>query len=347
MSKQDTSQIDERSLLILKNLVERYINEGQPVGSTTLAKESTLMLSPASIRHIMADLETQGYLVSPHTSSGRMPTSKGYRLFVDNFITVQSPAQQQLDVLRSQLDAENDSSILVEKASSLLSGITQLAGLVTLPKYEKLILQHIEFLSLSAQRILVVLVVNETQVQNRVFHTDKKYTRSELEQAGNYLTERYVGKELCQVREQLLHDMQSDRDDLDEMMQTIMDMANQVQNGEDSLDYVLAGEINLLDSAQESGVEKLRSLFDAFEQKRDVLHLLDQSLNSTGVQLFIGEESGYEVFDRYSVVTSSYSVEDKVVGVLGVIGPTRMSYNKVVSAVDITAKLLSQALSEI
>lgn len=340
------TDISERSLKILQKLVERYIAQGQPVGSKILAQDSSLMLSSATIRHIMAELEEAGYLHSPHTSSGRIPTSRGYRLFVDNFITLQAePVIADIKELRQQLGTDSSAIALVNKASSLLSTVTHLVGIVALPKQERLNIKLIEFLPLAKNRVLVVLVFNEQDVQNRIIVTEREYTPSELEAAGNFLTTHFIGKDLSMARKELLNLLRADRIQLDQMLQTVMDIAERTFEITQQEDYVLAGETNLFAAVDESQIQNLRALFEAFERKRDILHLLDQALQAQGIQIYIGEESGQEVFDDYSVVTAPYQQNDKFVGVLAVIGPTRMQYRHVVSAVDITAKLLSQALA--
>lgn len=338
-------KLSPRSLKVLEKLIEYYIRDGQPVGSRTLAQDSSLMLSSATIRNIMADLEAAGYLQSPHISAGRIPTIQGYRLFVDNFITIQKPATKEIEELRGQLGGDCDAMALVNKASSLLSDITQLVGIVTLPKHHQMILKLVEFLPLTEKRVLVILVFNDDEVQNRVISTDRHYTSSELEQAGNYLTHHFLGKNLYHVRDGLLEIMRKDRHHLDQIIQTVMDIAEKTQSDEQEQDYVLAGESNLFNAVDESHYHRLRSLFEVFAQKHDILYLLDQVIRAKSMQIFIGEESGHKVFDDCSLVMAPYSKNGKVVGVLGVIGPTRMCYNKVVSAVDITAKLLSQALN--
>lgn len=338
-----STPLNQRSQSILKSLIEHYIRDGQPVGSKKLAQDSELMVSSATIRTIMSELEAAGYLASPHTSAGRIPTAQGYRLFVDHFLTVQPLPEKQIHSLRSKLDNDTNAKDLVARASNLLSDVTKLAGVVTLPKREKMILRHVEFLPLSEKRVLVILVLNNHEVQNRVMSVDRDYSPSELEQAGNFLVTHYGGKDLLSVRESLLAQMRKDQLALEKMMQSVMEMAEQASNDVEN-NYVLSGEGNLFSAMPTSDYAHLQALFQAFSQQRDVLHLLDQSLGARGIQIFIGEESGYDVFDQYSVVTSPYQVEGNVVGVLGVIGPKRMAYDRVISAVDVTAKLLSQAL---
>ena len=340
----DSTLIEERAQNLLKVLIERYIKEGQPIGSRSLARDSGMKLSPATIRNIMSDLEDMGLIVSPHTSAGRVPTVQGYRLFVDNLVTVKPLRTKLIEKLKLELQTELPSAI-IGKASTLLSSVTQMAGVVMIPRREQLMLRQIEFLPLTGQRVLVVLVVNEQEVQNKVIHTDRAYSPSELQQAANFLTREYVGQELNTIREMLLGSMQQAREDMNQLMVTAMSVADQVLEEKQNSDYIMAGETNLMSYAEMGNVDKLRQLFDAFTTKNDLLHLLDKSIHTDGLQIFIGEESGYSVLDECSVVTSPYKVEDQIVGVLGVIGPTRMNYDRVISIVDVTAKLLSSALS--
>lgn len=338
--------ISERALTILKTIIERYIRDGQPVGSKALAEEAAICLSPATIRNIMADLEDAGYLHSPHISAGRVPTAQGYRLFVDTLLTVQPLQEAQIKQLREKLHPDIEPATLVESASALLSSITRLAGVVTLPRRERHILRHAEFLSLSNNRILAILVINDREVQNQIIYTDRQYNESELQQAGNYLTQVFLGKDLLEIHQALLTAMQNDRDNLQNIMHSVMAITEKAFEKEPREGYVIAGEGNLIALAEEAGIGRLRSLFEALTQKRAILHLLDGCLSSDGIQIFIGKESGNEVFDACSIVTAPYLAAGKVVGVLGVIGPTRMAYPHVISAVDVTARLLSAALSD-
>lgn len=340
--------LNERSQHLLKVLVERYIRDGQPVGSRTLSEEAALNLSPATIRNVLADLEEHGYLSSPHTSAGRIPTARGYRFFVDSLLTVQPLDKNTVQHFQQQFKPENNVKGLVTSASNLLSDITKLTGLVMLPKREHASLRHVEFLPLTENRVLAILVLNEQEVQNRIIYTDRVYSSAELQQAANYLTATYQGYDIAQVRERLLRTMQEDSAQLNNLMQATIDVADKIFDKPKtvSTDYVLAGQENLFDLAGPGGINRLRQLFEAFTQKRDILHLLDQCLSTSGVQIFIGEESGYEVLEDCSLVTAPYSVEGAPVGVLGVIGPTRMPYERVISVVDVTAKLLSTALAQ-
>lgn len=342
----DTPQLSERSLFLFKALVEHFISEGQPVGSRTLARDLNIDLSPATIRNIMADLEDLGLLQSPHTSAGRVPTVKGYRLFVDRLLRVESIKQPQMDHLSREFEAEHNMQALLEKTSSMLSDITRLAGIVTLPKPEKQVLKQIEFVAMSDNRVLVILIMNDREIQNRVIHTAKQYTPTELQEASNFLNQTYSGKDLEKVRETLLADLQTMKDDVNRIMQTAIEVATRAftQDGHRE-EFVLAGQTNLMGFAELSDVDKLKRLFESFNRKRDLLHLLEQAVNAKGVQIFIGEESGYEVLDNCSIVTSPYEVDGRILGVLGVIGPTRMDYERVIPIVDITAKMLGSALN--
>jgi heat-inducible transcriptional repressor len=342
----NTQVLNERSLQLLKTLVERYISDGQPVGSRALSKDSDLNLSPATIRNVMADLEDLGLVHSPHTSAGRVPTVSGYRLFVDTLLTVKPLESQDLTRLHQGLSVSEDSSDMIGVASRLLSELTQMAGVVTLPKRELVCLRHIEFLSLSHTRVLVIFVTNEQEVHNKIIHTAKVFSPAELQQAANYLNSIYSGRSLDAVRKAVLKELQEDQERMHQGMLDAVKMAQLAFDQDNQKDdYVLTGETNLMGFSELSDMERLRNLFEAFSQKQGVIHLLDQCMKADGVQIFIGEESGYRAFDHCSLVTSSYSVSDEVVGVLGVIGPTRMAYEKIIPFVDVTAKLLGAALN--
>lgn len=342
-----TAQLNDRAQRLLKVLVERYIREGQPVGSKTLLRDSGLPVSAATVRNIMAELEERGLVISPHTSAGRIPTARGYRFFVDTLVTVSPLEGRALRSLKIELDAEKSADELVASASQLLSSLTRQAGLVTLPSRRRLSLRQVEFLPLSGKRILVILVVNERDVQNRVIHTAREFSESELRQAANYINQRYAGHDLDSIRDALLEAMRADRDRIDRYLQESLDLAARALDMEkgERAEYVIAGEKRLLDVATPDNLDKTRELFSAFERKKDILDLVDRCLLADGVQIFIGEESGYEVFDDFSVVTAPYQFEDgRPLGVLGVIGPTRMAYDRVIPMVDITARMLSLAL---
>lgn len=340
--------LDPRALGLLKALVEQYIREGQPVGSRTLARTFGLSLSAATIRNVMSDLDEMGLVRSPHTSAGRIPTVQGYRLFVDRLLKPQPLGAQETDEIKQQLFAQSSPTAndLLESASQLLSSLTHMAGVVTVPRRDYAALRQIEFLPLSGGRVLAILVVNEREVQNRILNTHRDYSVSELQETANYLNAMFAGRDLVSVREALLRDMLNARESMDQLMVEALNMAQQVITPNPKADYVLAGETNLMGFQELSRVETLKALFEAFERKRDLLRLFDNCLGADGVQIFIGEESGYTVLDDCSVVSAPYTVNGQVVGVLGVIGPTRMDYDRVISIVDTTARLLGAALKE-
>jgi heat-inducible transcriptional repressor len=343
---QQEIELSERAQYLFKCLIERYISDGTPVGSRTLARDAKLHLSPATIRNVMADLEDCGLISSPHTSAGRVPTVKGYRLFVDCMVTFKSPEPNEIMRLTDEVRSEADVRLLMEKTSSLLSDVTNLAGLVMMPKTDSQALRQVEFLPLSDNRVLAILVLNDHEVQNRVIQTERSYSPSELTQAANYLNHAFAGKNIKAVKNDLLREMTATRKEMNSMMQAVVEMTQKVfVDNEKAKDFVLAGQANLMDVNELSDMEKLRGLFDAFSQKRDILHLLDQALSASGVQIFIGEESGYEALDNCSVVTSPYGDDGETLGVLAVIGPTRMAYERVIPIVDLTAKMLSSALN--
>jgi heat-inducible transcriptional repressor len=342
----NSQNLNERSLQLLKTLVERYIQDGQPVGSRLLSKDSDLNLSPATIRNVMADLEALGLIRSPHQSAGRIPTVSGYRLFVDGLLTVKPLDKQQFSQLHQSLGYSDNASEVVAAAAKLLSDVTQMAGIVTLPRRELVCLRHIEFLPLSHNRVLVIFVTNEQEVHNKIIQPNKSFTPTELQQAANYLNSIYAGHSLAAVREVVVNQLQQAQQRLNQAMLDAISMAELTFNQSQAKDdYILTGETNLMEFTELSDKDRLKQLFEAFNQKHSVIHLLDQCLAAEGVQIFIGEESGYEPFEQCSLVTSSYSVNDEVVGVLGVIGPTRMAYQKVIPFVDVTAKLLGAALN--
>jgi heat-inducible transcriptional repressor len=339
--------ISERALHFLKALIERHIRDGQPVGSRTLARDAGLELSPATVRNVMADLEELGLVVSPHTSAGRVPTVSGYRLFVDSLLTVSPMDDALLDKMRSGFAQGAESKALIESASRLLSGVTHLAGVVMVPRHEREVFHQIELLKLSGTRVLAILVTADGEVHNRIIHTDDECSPSHLQQASNYLTEMFSGLDMGEVRRRLLDDLKQTHRRMDELMMRAMEMAQRVVEGAEHQDDVLiAGQTNLLEFDELASMERLKSLFQAFTEKRQILDLLDRCIQADGVQIFIGQESGFELLDDCSLVTTTYRVEDKILGVLGVIGPTRMDYQRVIPVVDVTAKLLAAALRQ-
>lgn len=345
MRKQAEDSLDERAQLVFKLLVEHYISEGTPVPSRLLATQPGVDVSPATVRNVLADLEAQGLVRSPHTSAGKVPTNRGLRFFVDSLLRVQPLDEQDVLRLQGELNPDLSPKELVESASTLLSHLTHMTCVITLPRREKVALRHVEFLPLSDRRVLVILVLNDREVQNRVIHTDREYAESELNQAANYINREFGGFTLLRVREALLESMQADKDRMDGLMQTALDVASRAfaEGGtETGNELVVAGETNLLDFGD---TDQVRRLFEAFSRKGGILHLLDRCLDSQGIQLFIGEESGYQLLDELSLVTSSYEVQGQLAGVLGVVGPTRMAYQEVIPVVDVTARVLSAAMN--
>ena len=341
-----TPNLNERARHLLRVLVARYIRDGHPVGSRTLSRDSGLEVSPATIRNIMAHLEDMGFVDSPHTSAGRVPTIKGYRFFVDTLIKLKPPRGEDMLMLAHELnDAAGDPKALALSASTLLSHVTKLAGVVTVPRHSHPSLRQIEFLPLSGRRVLAILVVNDAEVQNKILDVQRDYTEDDLKKAANYLTEQFRGRDIYQVRDRLLAELRQTRESMNALMTQAIEMAQAVfPEAMPDSQYVLAGETNLMGLDELADLDKLKGLFEAFSQRRDILHLLDQSLHAEGVKIFIGQESGYELLDSYSLVAAPYTTDEDAMGVLGVIGPTRMAYERVIPIVDITAKLLGRAL---
>jgi heat-inducible transcriptional repressor len=340
--------LNERAQQLLKALIENYIRDGQPVGSRTLSRDSGLSLSSATIRNVMADLEDLGFVASPHTSAGRIPTDKGYRFFVDTLLKLKPLHHEEIEDIERRLTSDvNNGRSLVQTVSQMLSSVTHMAGLVTLPNPNYIVLTHIEFVSLSENRVLAIMVMSNREVQNRVVQLDRHYSNEELRRAANYLNEAFGGRSLPDVRAQLLAQMQETRQHMDQLMKDAIQVAQKVfdSTSDDKVEYVIAGETNLMGFAELSNVDRLRRLFEAFNEKHDILRLLDSCLRAEGIQIFIGQESGHRILDDISLVTAPYMLNNQVVGVLGIIGPTRMAYERVIPIVDVTAKLLGSALN--
>jgi heat-inducible transcriptional repressor len=345
VSKAVEAVINERAQHFLKVLIERYIRDGHPVGSRTLAKDAGLDLSPATIRNVMSDLEELGFVASPHTSAGRIPTVSGYRLFVDSLISLKPLHEAEVSRVKGQLGVDGDPRKALASASQLLSELTHMAGVVSIPRRDQLVVRQIEFVPLSGTRVLVVLVTAQGEVHNRIIETGRPYKRQELEQAANFINQHYAGRDLEALRAQIIREMGEDRARMDRLMAQALEMANAALCDDDNgSDFVVAGQTNLMDFDELAQMDKLRQLFDAFTEKQEILHLLDRCTAADGVQIFIGHESGYDTLQSCSVITAPYAVDDEVVGVLGVIGPTRMAYDRVIPIVDVTAKLLGAAL---
>ncbi|HXV11049.1 MAG TPA: heat-inducible transcriptional repressor HrcA [Burkholderiales bacterium] len=339
----DATLVTERAQLLLKTLIERYIVEGQPVGSRALSKFSGLDLSPASIRNIMADLEEMGFIASPHTSAGRVPTPRGYRFFVDTLLTLKPLDRVEIHQLEEQLDTDNRQR-LVASASHLLSELTHFAGVVMTPR-RSAGFRHIEFLRLSESRILVILVTPEGDVQNRILQVERPFSPSELIEAANILNQNYAGLTFDEIRRRIRDELRQLTEDMTRLMTDALEAGSRAAS-EASDDVVISGESNLLDSQDlSSNMSNLRKLFELFERKTGLLQLLDVSNRAQGVQIFIGGESGVAPLDECSVITAPYTVDGQVVGTVGVIGPTRMAYERVIPLVDITAKLLTGLLT--
>jgi heat-inducible transcriptional repressor len=349
--------LSDRAQHLLRVLVQSYIREGQPVGSRTLSRDAGLQLSAATIRNVMSDLEQMGFVTSPHTSAGRVPTDRGYRFFVDALMRARLPggdgkADPEVEELRRHLESNSEGpKTLIATASQLLSNVTHLAGVVTLPLAKAAQLTQIEFLGLSENRVLVVMVFDNREVQNSIIQLERRYSPDELRRAAGLLNEFCIGRTLSQLHEEVLRQLKETHQHMNQAMLDAIAVAQQVFTGQEEqgadvgIQYVLAGETNLMGLAELGGVDKLKRLFEAFNEKRDILNLLDHSLRADGVQIFIGHESGFQILDDCSIVTAPYSTGEGVAGVLGVIGPTRMAYERVIPIVDVTAKLLGAALN--
>ncbi len=339
--------LDQRAKTLLKALVERYIAEGQPVGSRTLSRASGLDLSPATIRNVMSDLEELGLIASPHTSAGRIPTARGYRLFVDTMLTARpvdlDQASPDLAAARGQLHPDQPQRVIAQ-AAHLLSSLSSFVGVVTAPRKAS-VFHHIEFLRLGERRVLVILVAPDGDVQNRVIFTARDHTQAELVEAANHLNAHYAGLTIEAVRERLKTEIEALRGEIGVLMQAAVQAGTQVM--EEAVDQVVvSGERNLL-GVQDFGndMNSLRKLFEVFEQKTELMRLLDVSSRAEGVRIYIGGESRVVPFEELSVVTAPYEIDGQVVGTLGVIGPTRMAYDRMIQIVDITSRLVGHALS--
>ena len=340
--------LNDRSQLLFKNLMGLYLNEGKPVGSTTLAKLPEIGLSSATVRNVLSDLEKMGLIHAPHTSAGRVPTDIGYRLFVDSLITYQPISKQNLFSIEQQLLPTLNQDDLLASASKVLSGITGMTSMVLLPNKEQEVFKHFEFIGLGGKRVLVVLVFNDQDVQNRIIELEQAISPSELQQISNYLNEQFAGKTLAQAKASLVGRMDTIRQTMNQFMMSVVQATDSVlsEQLEHKLPYLVSGQNNLFNYQELAGSDKLRALFQSFEKHSDVLGLLDKSMQAKGVQIFIGHECGNEIYQDCSVVTTPYEVDGEVLGVLGVVGPSRMQYDKVIPKVDMTAKILSSLLKK-
>jgi heat-inducible transcriptional repressor len=337
--------LNNRAQILLKTLVDRYINNGQPVGSRALLQFSGLEVSSATIRNVMADLEEMGLVSSPHTSAGRVPTARGYRLFIDTLMVVQPLDSARVQQLEHQLQPDNPSRLLMQ-ASNLLSELTHFAGVVATPKRAAITVSHVEFLRLSKKRVLLIIVMPNNEVENRVLLTHKDYTQSQLTEAGNFLSQHYANCPFQDIHQRVQSELHQLQHDLTSLMNAAMAAGDAVIARKNE-DYVISGERNLLYiNDLSSNMQQLRGLFAVFEQKTELLQLLDASRHAPGVHIFVGNESGLPGLDECSVVSAPYTSDGQVVGTLAVVGPKRMNYEKIVPIVDITSKLLSNALSQ-
>jgi len=338
--------LSPRASSLLKTLVEMHIREGQPVASKNLQGESGLSVSSATVRNIMSELEDRGFLASPHTSAGRVPTAQGYRFFVDSLLQVGPVEEGAVTALNAGLDPNRSSGELVQTASNLLAQITYQTGIVTVPKPTASQLRQIEFLPLSGDRVLVILVINEREVQNRIIQMQRPMDEEQLKAAAELVNQRYAGNDLAAVKEHIVREMSEARERIDHYLEAALELANAaIETEQQSESVVVAGEASLLNQASPEDMQKLRELFDAFERKRDLLELMERCSRADGIQIFIGEEAGFDVFGDFSVITAPYAQGSQSLGVLGVIGPTRMAYERVIPIVDVTARMLSAALS--
>lgn len=336
--------MDKRAQILLKTLVEHYISDGQPIGSRTLLQHSGLDVSPATIRNVMSDLERLGFIASPHTSAGRIPTQKGYRFFVDSLLTIKPLQTKEIQLIKHELSSP-DPQQLINSAADMLSQLSQFAGVVMIPKRKTITFKHLEFLPLSDKRILVIIVTTDGNVQNRIIMADKPYSASDLIQATNYFNHHFVGCTFDEVHQKLHKELQQMQSDINRLMAAALEISDKAKST-DKENVVIAGERNLLQADDlSSNVASLRKLFELFERRTQLMQLLDSSQKAAGIQIFIGGESHYLPLDECSMVTAPYETDGQIVGTLGVIGPTRMAYERVIPIVDITAKLLSNALS--
>ena len=338
--------LDARARQLLRTLIARYIAEGQPIGSRTLAKASGLDVSPATIRNIMSDLEEFGLVAAPHTSAGRVPTSQGYRVFVDSLLETRPLGEPEVDQLRRELPTGGSTPDLLGSATSLLSQMTRFVGVVSVPKRDEFPFRHIDFVPLDGNRVLVILVFTDGQVQNRVIQTQRPYGTGELEQVANYLNSQFAGMRIDEIRTRLLREMQEEGARLNTLLTAAVEVAQQAFGGNTDSDMLVSGQTNLMGRQDATDVDRLRELFEAFQRKRDLLQLLERCSRAEGVRLFIGEESGFAALDTWSLVTAPYGVGGRVLGVLGVIGPTRMAYERVIPVVQATAQIISSALKQ-
>jgi heat-inducible transcriptional repressor len=341
----ESYELDERAQILLKYLIQSYTRDGQPVGSKSLAQLSGIDVSSATIRNIMAKLEDMGLVNSPHTSAGRIPTQAGYRFFIDSLLEVKDLGKSAKQSLNNAFTSDKTSTDLIQTASSMLSQMTQLTGLISVSKPSHTEIRHIEFMKLSDRRILVIMVVNADQVHNKIIHVDRDYSDLELTQLARQLGQYLIGSDFAPAREKLLSELRQHKEQVNSILESVLEVMGSVCQQGEAEDLLTAGESNLLQFAELSDIGKLREIFDIFNSKRDLLHILEGCTQASGVQIFVGSESGYSVLSDLSVIGAPYRVNNEVVGVLGVIGPTRIAYEKIIPTVDLTARLLTSALN--
>lgn len=342
MSSDPRHPLDPRARQLLRTLIARHIQDGEPVGSQTLARHAGLDVSAATIRNILSDLEESGLLASPHTSAGRVPTAQGYRVFVDSLLQVKPLRAQELERLRGELGGGGQQSLL-GSASELVSAMTHFVGVVSVPRREQLAFRHIDFVALDGQRVMAIIVFADHEVQNRIIQTRRSFEPSELERVAHYLNQQFAGRPLGDIRAALVEELRNARDEMEALLSQTMELAEQaLVPGDD--DMLLAGQNRLIGVQDLSDLDRLRELFEAFARKREILQLLERTIRAPGVRIFIGEETGLAPLEGMSLVTAPYGAGGRTLGVLGVIGPTRMAYERVIPVVQATAAVLGAAL---
>ncbi|MBK6728863.1 MAG: heat-inducible transcriptional repressor HrcA [Xanthomonadales bacterium] len=344
MRRRLADHLDARARHLLRTLIAQYIRDGEPVGSRTLARQSGLDLSPATIRNVLSDLEEIGLIAAPHTSAGRIPTAQGYRLFVDSLLQLQAPRPDEMDALQREIPPGASTQDMLGRVSAVLSELTHFVGLVTVPKREQFAFRQIDFVQLGPNRVLVILVFTDNEVQNRVLDLPRAYAPGELEQLANYLNQNFSGMALDEIRRRIVAEMEAARDSIDRVLRSAIDLASASFQVESREAFVVSGQTNLMGLSELASVDRLRELFEAFNRKREIAKLLDGCIHAEGVRLFIGDESGYAPLGGCSVVTAPYGADGKMLGVIGVIGPTRMDYDRVIPVVQTTARILSGTL---
>lgn len=339
--------LDPRTRQLLRALIGRYIRDGQPVGSQTLARHAGLDVSPATIRNILSDLEEIGLLAAPHTSAGRIPTARGLRVFVDSLIEWRSPGERQIQLIHEGLAAQTSTQEVLREASSRLSDISRFVGLVTVPRRDRFAFRHIDFVRLDERRVLAILVFTDGEIQNRAVEMPRALSASELEWIANYLNQNYAGLGLAEIRERLVGELDGERREVDRRMAATVALAQATLQPGDGEDMLVSGQTKLMGGTQGlADIEHLRELFEAFQRKSELLQVLEGCLRADGVRLFIGEESGVTSMEQCSLIAAPYASDGRVLGVLGVIGPTRMDYDRVITTVQATAQALSRTMAE-